>query len=171
MSNIMTTAHIKRKHPEALCEVPLTNGGSTIVDCEEYARVIQYKWYRFDTKRTSYARQTSHKYGKLFLHQFLLGFDQELDHIDGNGLNNQKSNLRKLTHQQNTFGQRKRLGEHTSIYKGVYWGGGKKKPWRAQICINGKSKYLGSFETEWEAAEVYDNYAQEIFGEFARKNL
>jgi hypothetical protein len=164
----LTSTPVKRKHPLAECEIPLTNGGIALVDSEDYAEVMQHKWYRMDVGRTSYARQTGHLDGKQFMHQFVLNVIEEIDHIDGDGLNNRRDNLRKVTHQQNSFRQRKRKGSYTSIYKGVY-----RKPsgkWVAQICIAGKSKNLGTFPTEEAAALAYNEAAKEVFGAYARTN-
>jgi hypothetical protein len=95
--------------------------------------------------------------------------DVFVDHINGNGLDNRKSNLRICTHQQNCENSRKRK-KSFSKYKGVYWSKNAKK-WVAQITIDGKSKHLGYFELEEDAAAAYDKAAVKYFGEFACLNF
>ena len=88
-----------------------------------------------------------------------------IDHIDGNGLNNRRDNLRTATQSQNLMN---RIGNSnaTSKYKGVsrYRDG---KRWQAFIGLNGKSIYLGIFNTELEAYKAYCDKACELFGKFA----
>ena len=84
--------------------------------------------------------------------------NMKVDHIDGNGLNNQKSNLRIVTNRQN---QQNRHHKRTSKYPGVSWAGNIGK-WRTQIQLNGKRYYLGSFDLEVDAATVYKVACAEI---------
>jgi hypothetical protein len=96
-----------------------------------------------------------------------------VDHKDGNGLNNQKSNLRLCTNRQNLANSQKARGK--SRFKGVYWNTARGK-WQAQIGAgfrNGKLavEYLGRFENEEEAARAYDRRAFELHGEFAVLNF
>lgn len=97
-----------------------------------------------------------------------LGSGLEVDHADGNGLNNQRSNLRVVTHSKNMMNMRKKPG--TSQYKGVYWKRQRQK-WRAQIKINGKMTYLVYYDAEIEAARAYDRKAIELFGDYALLNF
>ena len=103
------------------------------------------------------------------LHRLLLGSAVLVDHRDGNGLNNQRSNLRPATHAQNLQNTRKRAGT-TSRFKGVCWNK-KKQAWVAFIKHEGKKKYLGCFSSEEVAARAYDFAASETFGEFACLNF
>ena len=91
------------------------------------------------------------------------------DHIDRNGLNNQKSNFRECTLQQNQFNSTKRKGT-ISPYKGV---SRKKrsKRWYAQIRFNVEQLHIGYFDTQESAAVAYDRKATELFGEFAVLNF
>lgn len=91
------------------------------------------------------------------------------DHINHNGLDNRKNNLRTCTRQQNTHNQKPRK-KGTSKYKGVDWNKRQKK-WRARIYYRGKCHYLGYFNNEIDAALTYDKKAKELFGEFACLNF
>ena len=98
---------------------------------------------------------------------------KELDHIDGNSLNNHIENLRVVTHPQNCMNQKKTKtynGKATSsIYKGVTWFKHNNK-WGAHIKINGKLKHLGLFISETGAARAYNEAAIEEYGEYAMLN-
>ena len=97
--------------------------------------------------------------------------DGELvDHINGNGLDNRRANLRVCTHQQNIFNQQKRKDKCSSKYKGVCWSK-RNKSWLAQIRFNYKLIYLGYYKNEDDAGLAYNEKAKELFGEFARLNI
>ncbi len=102
------------------------------------------------------------------MHRQLLcaGKGEEVDHIDGNGLNNQRSNLRIATRAQNAHNTR-RPKTNTSGHKGVYWSKCAKS-WCAMICSNGKRKYLGLFDNVDEAGKAYEMEARLNHGEFYR---
>jgi hypothetical protein len=107
----------------------------------------------------------------LRMHNVIMSFLEgyEIDHKDGDGLNNQRYNLRVTTHTQNMKNQRLR-SNNTSGYKGVTWHKGAGK-WYAQIQVDGKRTYLGLFTILEDAARAYDTAALEHYGEFARLNL
>ena len=90
---------------------------------------------------------------------------REVDHINRNGLDNRRSNLRLATHAQNEANKPPR-GE----YKGAYWCK-KSGRWRASIRVDGRLRHMGRFATREEAARVYDDAALEAFGEFAYLNF
>lgn len=94
----------------------------------------------------------------------------EVDHIDGDKLNNSLSNLRVCSAQKNLWNVKKRLGNYTSKFKGVCFDKVKNK-FKAEITINYKSKHLGYFKTEEEAAECYNKEALKLFNNFARINV
>jgi len=89
------------------------------------------------------------------------------DHINRNGLDNRKANLRPATHTQNVWNRRKFKPYSRSKYKGV----DDMKRWRARIRVNGKRIYLGSFKTELDAAHAYDKAARKYHREFASLNF
>lgn len=106
------------------------------------------------------------------MHRVIMG-DVEgkfVDHINHNGLDNRKANLRFATAQQNTWNKRKQKGNYSSQYKGVHWVKSEKN-WRALITCNKKMIYIGRFDDETAAAMAYDEKAKELFGEYASLNL
>ena len=106
------------------------------------------------------------------MHRVIMGLGPDgpkVDHKDGNGLNNQRENLRLASTIQN--GQNRRPDKRgSSKYKGVCWKS-RRSHWEASIQHNGKRIHLGCFQNELEAARAYDKTALEFFGEFARINL
>ena len=86
-------------------------------------------------------------------------------------LDNRKENLRLCTHRQNIQASRKRNGNTSSKYKGVHWEKSRQK-WRGKITrMDGKTIFLGYFDSELDAAKVYDDKARELFGDFAQLNF
>jgi hypothetical protein len=103
------------------------------------------------------------------MHQLILR-TKYIDHIDGNGLNNTRGNLRIATTKQNTWNRKKRTIPTSSKYKGVSVIKGRDR-WQCRIYANGTRFFLGYFASEIEAARAYDKKAIELFGEFARLNF
>ena len=96
--------------------------------------------------------------------------DMQVDHIKHNRLDNRKNKLRLCTNAQNAYNSRKKQRKASSQYKGVSWCSHTKK-WKSQLCYEGFNMYLGYFDSELAAARVYDNTAEELFGEFACLNF
>lgn len=160
----------------AVREIPLTRGMSALVDAADYERVVAMgKWGADPSGRTFYARKNLHHPGRkqttLLMHTFITGWDR-VDHINGDGLDNRRANLRPATHSQNMANKR-RYANNKSGYKGVYWSGrpGLRRVWAAAIKQGGKARRLGRFEHPEEAARAYDAAARELFGQFARLNF
>ncbi len=155
-------------------EIPLTQRMVTIVDEEDYAYLNQWKWHTLKVEKLCYAAR-SIKQGKgsnqILMHRQLLDVPKgkEIDHKDGDGLNNCRSNLRICNHQQNHFNLRNRINT-SSIYKGVYWDKDKRR-WRATLVVGGEKKRLGRFKDELQAALAYNQAATVYFGEYARLNI
>ena len=151
-------------------EIQLVNNkGIVLVDDEDYYFLNQYKW---NLAKPCYARTTLYNGNKktIYMHSFIMNTPGGMltDHIDGNGLNNQKNNLRIVTKSQNNMNSKKGAG-FTSKYKGVNWDKDCKK-WRAHITLNKKKKHLGVFINEEEAAIAYNEAAKKLFKEYANLN-
>lgn len=156
-------------------QIKLTQGQFTLVDDEDYEYLNQWKWYAAKDGRTYYACRNSSRIGgkqtSIKMHREILGLSNPKaisDHIDGNGLNNQKGNLREATKTQNNA-NRKSADNSASKYLGVNWLPVRKK-WKAELRKNGKLFFLGRFNNEIDAAIAYNKKAVELHGEFARLN-
>lgn len=155
--------------------ISLNWGLVAIVDDADAESVRRFNWNAVPGRSTHYAMAVS-RAGKLIaMHRMLMGFPygKIVDHKDHDGLNNQRSNLRLATHQQNTRHSQKIRTPTSSRFKGVHLARKTgKKPWRALINIGRKQIIrLGYFETEELAARAYDIQAAIHFGEFAVLNF
>lgn len=147
-------------------EVLLTKGRRALVDDEDFEKVIGLKWHlSLSGNGMPYALNS--KAGGM--HRFLMGAikGQYVDHVNGDGLDNQKDNLRICSLKENT--RNKKHFKSRSGYKGVVWHEEGHK-WQAQIMVDYKCKYLGLFEKKEEAAKAYNEAAKKYFGEFANLN-
>ncbi len=148
--------------------ITLTRGKVALVDDADYERINKHKWY---INENGYAVRTQWMPPKkIRMHREVMKTPDEMitDHINGDKLDNRKSNLRICNDSQNAANGRIR-NTNTSGYKGVSWHKQNKK-WRAYIVISGKQKSLGLYDTPREAAKAYNDAAQEIFGVFAKIN-
>lgn len=152
--------------------IQLTQGQVALIDDEDFETLNQFKWCAHKDPNTFYAErvQTKPIRKTIKMHRLIMsvpiGF--EIDHKDGNGLNNQRNNLRICTRSENQMNRRKKENS-SSIYKGVSFHKREGK-WRAVIMINGKYIGLGDFDSEVEAAKAYNTKAIELFCEFANLN-
>lgn len=161
-------------------KIPLTQGFEAIVDDEDAEWIRQWTWYPLRqtgrvavyAKRNRKIRGTSHA---RYMHREIaqragmsLSSSVQVDHRDGNGLNNSRANLRIATPRENSRNSPARLG--SSSFKGVFRA--ENGRWCAQINPDGnKTIHLGTFDTEEEAALAYDTVARVHHGEFARLNF
>lgn len=154
-------------------EIPLTRGKTALVDDDDYEELSQHKWYAMTSRGLWYAVRRIGNNSSVLMHRIILGVPTGVltDHRDGNGLNNQKYNLRRADHSLNAL-NRSSQANNTTGFKGVNLRtGGRRKPYRATIQIGGKFTYIGSYVTAEEAAHAYDAVARELHGEFACLNF
>ena len=147
-------------------------GRAAFVDDADYELVAVHPWHIQMTPYPGlcYALANIRDAGRwrpVKMHVLVTGWALT-DHIDGDGLNNQRSNLRPATHSQNMQNRRGAAG-HSSRYKGVSLRETGK--WRALIRIDGRLVHLGQFDDELPAALAYDAAARAAFGEYARPNF
>jgi len=161
----------------AFRKIPLSQGKFAIVDPDDYYRLSEYKWSASRVYNKFYAVRTGTaekgRRGKTIrMHREIVNIPDglECDHINGNSLDNRKANLRPATRQQNCWNNRKRRPKSLSKYKGVSYNS-RGRPWKAMLTVGGKTKYLGSFDTQIQAAKEYDKAAKEYFGQYAKLNF
>lgn len=158
--------------------VPLTKGYEAVIDAADVSLVSGRNWradvrrHRDGSIRTVYAigseRLSDGKERTVLMHRVIACTPDRLetDHIDSNGLNNRRSNLRPATVAQNQYNRRLGTG-NTSGFKGACW----HKPigkWVAQIKLNGKTRHLGYYDTIEKAADAYAAASAELHGDFGR---
>lgn len=157
----------------AMREILITQEKSVLVSDEDFDRVAQFKWCY--SASTGYAvrkgRKNLNEPRTVHMHRFIMQGEKgvQIDHINGDKLDNKRSNLRVASIQKNSFNRKKPNVRSTSRYKGVL----KRKnsnSWEARIKYNSKSIYLGSFITEVDAAIAYNIAAHHYFGEYAKPN-
>lgn len=155
-------------------EIPLTQNKVALVDDEDFESLSAYIWHAHKApKSPTYYAARNDGSGFFYMHREIMNAAPgvKVDHKNGNGLDNQKSNLRFCTHHQNMMNRAAHsTANKTSRFKGVYRI--KSRPgWFAAIKFNRKTVNLGYFKTEEDAARSYDAKARELFGEFARPNF
>lgn len=149
--------------------IRLTRGLFAKIDSADFVWLNQWKWHAVRTKQGRlYAARTINGGEKVYMHRVILGGLGILDgeHADGDGLNNQRFNLRPATRSQNQANRRK-FG--AAIYRGVY---PNRKLFRTRVSlVSGGLFHVGSFVCPKEAALAYDAAARLIWGPFARLNF
>lgn len=153
-------------------------GKSVVVDEDDYEQLIKFNWctdgrYALRSKKISGTRRSYF----IYMHRQIFGLKRrkedgiEVDHINGNGLDNRKENLRTGTHQQNRANSRIQKN-NTSGYKCVTFCNDKKrrKKWMVKMKVNNKGIYIGRYFTKEEGAIAYNKAAVKYYGEFARLN-
>lgn len=148
--------------------VPLTKGKYASVDDDDYDSIMRYRWKYSNRGYANRNYYIDGKYKTEMMYRLIMGEPEGkfVDHIDGNPLNNQKSNLRIVSNGQNSRNQV--LGERNkSGYKGVHW---KDNKWVSVITLKGRKYHLGYFDDVKEAARMYNFWAVDLHGEYARLN-
>lgn len=147
---------------------------SAQVDDKDYELLSKYDWKLRNKNRngiiyTYAARIEKGEY--ILMHREIMGFpkDMLIDHIDHNGLNNTRANLRKATVSQNQRNRRVHINNSCG-YKGVYWRKDR-SVWISRIYVDKKKIHLGSYPELIDAAKAYDSGAIKYFGEFAWLNF
>lgn len=136
-----------------------------LVDDEDFERVNEHRWWLSRTRNKDYAAtRIDGRFTRL--HSFLTGW-RLVDHKNGDGLDDQRGNLRPATGSQNNANAKKRKGK--SRFRGVYKHLNGK--WLAAISDHGKNRHIGLFRSEEQAARAYDREARILHGPFARLNL
>lgn len=139
------------------------------IDLEDLERVSKHGWCGQRNGSVRLRAQIGKK--NVRLHRFILGVTDptiKIDHINGDTLNNCKSNLRVCSIQENAFNSTLYRKNNTSGYKGVAKHG---KKWRAYVVEDNKQRHLGSFVSKENAARAYNKAALALFGRFARLNV
>lgn len=154
-------------------EIELTQGKTAIVDDDDYEWLSKHKWYYNDgyAARRVFVGDGSSRSSIVLMHRLLLPPQPGLysDHVNGNGLDNRRSNLRYATMAENNHNLR-RHKDGSSRYKGVCWCP-QRSAWRASICINRRQTHIGYFDNEEDAARQYNEKAMQHYGEFAKLNV
>lgn len=164
-------------------QIPLSQHGKNkllnlvaLVDDDMYDYLNQWNWYALKSWNTFYAARneptpnSKRKQKAIWMHREILGLSSDLkkegEHIDHNGLNNLRYNLRVATHSQNCINRRAHKNSSSS-FLGVYK---VRNKWRAAIMKDYKRTHIGYFDNEKIAAIAYNEKAVELFGEFANLN-
>jgi len=157
----------------ATVSIPLSQGKYALIDEEDLPLVEGHHWYAMRNRNSFYALRKvgpSCARRKIWMHRVIVNAkeDSQVDHINGDGLDNRRANLRQCTNQENGWNRHNTWG--TSQYLGVSWDSSRKR-WAATVTKSGKTKRIGLFDNEEDAAHARDVAAKELIGPFARLNF
>jgi len=152
-------------------EIQLSQGKVALVDDEDFERLSQWGWHYHIgyAARMSPRPRVKGKSTIIYMHRLIMNTPDgmQVDHINGEGLDNRRENLRNCTNTENQHNQ-KLSKKSTTGFKGVRK---RERRFEAQIRVDGKDLYLGMYATPEEAARAYDNAAVKYFGEFSKVNF
>jgi len=157
------------------CRIPLSQGKFAKVDPEDYIWLSQFRWCCKQSPDTCYAvrhvQVAKGRTKRIYMHRLIMNTPDHLvcDHINHNGFDNRKRNLRNCTTGENNANRRSSPGS-SSRYLGVSWDK-RRSIWVAHIKAKGKDRYLGSFDVEADAARAYDAAAWALHGVYANLNF
>jgi hypothetical protein len=165
----------KKRCGYAFRKIKLTKGKYAIVDPEDYVKLSQYNWYTKDNGYTHYAERKERildRKRSVRMHRQITNVpgDKVVDHINRHGWDNRKENLRVVSQRENNWNSLRGVGQGKSKYKGVS-NSEEHKKWKATLCHNGGKIHLGYFESEIEAAKIYDAAAKKYRGRLAVLNF
>lgn len=152
--------------------IKMYSGEDILVDDDDYEKLLPFRWIK---RSNGYATRFEYPDGKsgkrkhIFMHREVMGVDQIIDHINGNILDNRKSNLR-LTNKTLNSANSKKHSRNKTGFKGVVYRKDMKNPYLAYVGYNNGQIYLGSYATKVEAAQAYDAKVTELFGDHAKTN-
>ena len=148
---------------KAACLIPLTKGKFALVDPENYEMLMQWQWHYISG---GYAVRKPKE--SIYMHRIIMKtpIGMDTDHINGDKLDNRKSNLRIVTRSQNRMNQHK---PRKNKYKGVSFSE-KENKWQASLGTRDNRIWAGYHDTQEEAARAYNAAAKQHFGEFAKLN-
>ena len=159
-------------------EIPLTRGMVAVVDDEDFEAMSAFRWQAIRRRNKWHAARTEND-RSIYMHRVLLDAPPglEVDHANGDGLDNRRCNLRLATKRQNAQNRRSGGKGKASRFHGVTFHLSRKR-WRAVICAgppdkrgNAKQIFVGHFVDEADAARAYDRAAIKYFGAFALTNF
>ena len=159
----------RSRRTKSIRYIPLTKDKYAMVDAADYERAASFSWHTSISGNRTYAYYNING-RNVSLHRFLTNAPKGMvvDHIDHDGLNDRRSNLRLCTQRQNLYNSRPK--GRSSRFKGVCWDKAGRR-WVVYICHNGRNRFVGQFTDEIEAAQAYDRMAVELFGEYAYLNF
>ena len=154
-------------------EISLGRDMFAVIDDIDYLEISKYKWGLLKHRSGKFYAIARINRESVLMHRLIMGaksFSEKVDHADGNSLNNQRHNLRFSTNSENMMNRG--LAAHNKTgFKGVLKRNDRRtKPYKAQIGANGRTIYIGHFDTAKEAAHAYNEKAKELHGQFAHLN-